>query len=517
MKKILALLLCCAMGLSLLCGCTTTEEVYIPTGDALVDEDALITEPTLAEEDDPSDQDLSLIYYPEETLNPLKSNDYTNKVLFSLLFQGLFITDRDYNVQPILCGRFTRADDLRSYTFYIDENARFSDGSPVTAEDVLASLEAAEDSKVYGARFNKVRNMFITESGGVCLALSTPMENLPILLDVPIMKANQLEYDTPVGTGPYKLSRTTTGLQLIKNDNWWCSAEMAVTAAVIPLVEAENNIQIRDEFQFGDLGLVQADPGSDRYADYRCDYEVWDVDNGIFLFMIVNKESELFSRPSLRTALSKSIDRESIVTEYYRDFAMPASLPCSPKSPYYNNKLAAKYDYEPGAFEKAVKEAGIVNWNVTIICNSEDTLRVRLANDLAEIFKSAGLLVTIETYSGNNLLYWLNNGEYDLYLGQTKLAPNRDLSPFFSTNCTLAYGGLSDMATFTLCQQSLENHGNFYTLHQHVMDNGYLCPILFRSYAVYATRGLLTNLTPARDWVFYYTIGKTMEDIYEWE
>lgn len=514
MKRILSLLLCCAMVIGLLSGCNTSEEVYIPTGDALEEEDAPIIDPTSAEEADPSDQDLSLIYYPEETLNPLKTNDYTNKVLFSLMFQGLFITDRDYNVEPVLCGSFSRSDDLRSYVFYVDENARFSDGSRVTAEDVLASLEAAEDSKTYGGRFNKVKNIYMTDDGGVCLVLSTPMENLPLLLDVPILKANQLEYDTPVGTGPYKLSRTTTGLQLIKNDNWWCSAEMAVTAAVIPLVEAESNIQIRDEFQFGDLGLVQADPGSDRYADYRCDYEVWDVDNGIFLYIMVNKESELFSRPALRAALSKAIDRETIATEYYRDFAMPASLPCSPRSPYYNEKLAAKYDYEAGAFEKAVKEAGIVNWNVTIFCNSEDTLRVRLANDLAEIFKSAGLLVTIQTYSGNNLLYHLNNSEYDLYLGQTKLPPNMDISAFFSTNGTLSYGGLSDMATFTLCQQAMENHGNFYTLHQHVMDNGYLCPILFRSYAVYATRGLLTGLTPARDQVFYYSLGKTLEDIY---
>ena len=34
--------------------------------------------------------------------------------------------------------------------------------------------------------------------------------------------------------------------------------------------------------------------------------------------------------------------------------------------------------------------------------------------------------------------------------------------------------------------------------------------MLFRSYAIYATRGLLTGLTPSRDNVFYYSLGKTM-------
>ena len=46
------------------------------------------------------------------------------------------------------------------------------------------------------------------------------------------------------------------------------------------------------------------------------------------------------------------------------------------------------------------------------------------------------------------------------------------------------------------------------------MKDGHFCPIVFRSYAVYASRGLLTDLTPSRNNVFYYSIGKSMEDAY---
>jgi hypothetical protein len=38
-----------------------------------------------------------------------------------------------------------------------------------------------------------------------------------------------------------------------------------------------------------------------------------------------------------------------------------------------------------------------------------------------------------------------------------------------------------------------------------------LCPILFRSYAIYVQRGLLDDLTPARDNIFYYDLGLTLE------
>ena len=44
-------------------------------------------------------------------------------------------------------------------------------------------------------------------------------------------------------------------------------------------------------------------------------------------------------------------------------------------------------------------------------------------------------------------------------------------------------------------------------------EDGRIVPILFCSYAVYAERGLLTDLQPSRDNVFYYTLGKTLGDI----
>ena len=127
------------------------------------------------------------------------------------------------------------------------------------------------------------------------------------------------------------------------------------------------------------------------------------------------------------------------------------------------------------------------------------------------MLEEAGLDVVVNDYDAENIEYALVATEYDLYLGQTMLSPNMDLSEFFDSDGNLSYGGLSDAGTYALCQQALENHGNFYTLHYTIMEQGLLTPLLFRSYAVYATRGLLTDLTPARNNVFYYSIGKSME------
>ena len=506
MKKLICILLCVASLVCLLPGCSNNGDSYTPTGNGLSKEDDLLApEPP----SDPKVQELSLIYYAEKSMNPYLCTDYTNRALFGLIYQSLFTVDREYNVEPMLCKQFTVSADMRSYTFYI-ENATFSDGSVLTEADVATSLMAAKDSPVYGGRFTHIKDI-LAVSGGVTINLSTPMEELPLLLDIPILKASQVAMDRPLGTGPYMLDETGSAGVLRRRDNWWCNARMTVTANAISLVKATDNAQIRDNFEFNGLSLVCADPGSDKYADYRCDYELWDCENNIFLYLACNMESEIFSNTTVRSALPYCVDRDYMVENFYRGFARAAALPASPLARCYNDTLAGRYGYDQGAaLKKALSDEGMVGKEMILLVNSDDSLRVRVARRIAEVFTAAGLVVTVKAVSTSSYTRALQRGEYDLYLGQTKLSPNMDLSAFFNSSGNLSYGSLGDVALYTMCTEALANYGNFYTLHQNVMNDGRLVPILVRSYAVYAIRGLLTGLTPARDNIFYYSLGKSM-------
>lgn len=510
MKRLLALVLCLCLICSIFAGCNG-DDAYVPTGDALEYEEDY-TGPTEPPSQEAETQELGLTYYPNISMNPYICTDYTNRALFSLIYQGLFTVDRNYQVSPMLCKRYRMSEDMRIYTFYI-ERATFSDGSMLTIQDVLASLQAAQKSKIYGGRFLQVEEMKLSDDGGITIRLSNPYENFPILLDVPIMKATQLEDTHPLGTGPYMFSSTGNRAFLIRRNNWWCTADTVITAQSIPLSVAESINQIRDNFQFGDLDIVCADPGSDRYADYRSDYELWDCENGIFLYMVFSAYSDVFENDELRAAVTYAIDRELIAKEYYRGFAQAASLPASPSSPYYSQTLASRYDYDPDKFAEAVQNAGLGDTKIKILVNSEDTLRTRVAHAICDMLAQGGMQTELVALSSYTYEYTLNAWDFDIYLGQTMLSPNMDLTQFFFAYGTLRQGGTSDATAYTLCQQALENHGNYYSLHQEVMDSGLICPILFRSYAVYATRGLVTDLQPARDNIFYYSLGKTMEDV----
>ena len=509
MKRIFAILLCAAM---LLCGCQADPDAYVPTGDGLTLDDGPVHAGPNQQQ---TPQDLTLIYYPDKTMNPLKSTDFTNRALFSLLYQGLFSTDRNYEVHPILCKNYRMSQDMKTYTFFL-ENATFSDGVAVTAADVVATLEAARSSEYYSGRFQHIKSVLANEDGSVTVTVDTPMEDLPILLDIPILKMTELEVNHPLGTGPYYLDTAGGNALLRKRTDWWCKTNMVVTATAIALKEAVDNPQIRDCFEFDSLDLVCADPGSDRYADYRCDFELWDSENGIFLYLLCNMESTVFSNEKVRAALTTAIDRDALVAAEYRGFARSATLPASPSSPYYSQALAAKYTYDGTGetLKDALDSARLSGSEIVLLVNSGDSLRVRLAQSISQMLTAAGLKVTVSECSDSKYTKNLKNRNYDLCLAQTKLSPNMDLSPFFKSSGSLSYGKISDTAIYALCKEALANRGNYYTLHQTIMNDGRLCPILFRSYAVYATRGLLTDLTPARDNVFFYTLNKTMESIY---
>ena len=504
MKRLLAMILCALI----LAGCGSQGGAYIPTGDGLHQD--VPTVPTAPEPE--QEQELVLVYYPQKSLNPYSSTDFTNRALFPLIYQGLFSVDDQYNVVPILCKNYKVSKDMTVYTFYL-EHATFSDGQVITPADVVASLQAAQSGNAYSGRLMQIQSIRQADDGGVVITTDTPYENLPILLDIPIVKAGEVNAPRPLGTGAYYYDDSIAGLRLCRRADWWCYADLTVTASNIPLRQGTSPAQIRDSFQFDNVSLVCADPGSDTFADFRCDYELWDCENGIFLYLACNLESEVFSDTTLRSALTHAVDRDLLANEYYRGFARSATLPASPQSPYYNAVLARNYGYDAPAFAAAVEASAMTGREIVLLVNSDDTMRVRAARAIANMLREGGLKVTMSELGGNSYRNALKKGSYDLHLGQTKLSPNMDLSAFFATKGTLNYGGLGNASFLTACWDALANSGNYYTLHKKVMEDGCLVPVLFRSYAVYTERGTFESLDPARDNIFFYTIGKTMEDI----
>lgn len=507
MKKSIAMVLCLALLMTLFAGCQEEKPAYVPTGDGLADGNPnrpAVTPPS------GDGQAVSLLYDPAAGLNPYSCVSYTNRALFSLLYQGLFTVDRNYRVSPMLCESYNISADMKTYTFYISD-VLFADGTAVTAEDVAASLTAAKGSAWYGGRLQHITSVS-AYGDAVMVELDTAMEDLPILLDVPIVKAAQVKTEAPIGTGPYRLD----GDQLRRVAGWWCSADLTVSGDTVPLIEAGTAAENRDRFEIDGVSLVCTDPASVNFVDFHSDYELWEVENGLFLYLACNIESEVFSNTKVRAALTHAIDREKLVDDYYRNFARAAQLPCSPLSPHYEEDLAVNYGYAPDRLKTVLEQEGLSGSEITLLLNGDDAIRVRVGNAIADMLEEAGLVVTVDESTtadfADDLKDHKDEDAYDLYLAQTRLSANMDLSAFFGADTALNYGGLANAELYQVSLEALANAGNYYTLYERIMDRGLLCPILFQSYAVFTQRGALSSLTPARDNLFYYDLGRTLED-----
>lgn len=492
----------------LLSGCGNSGG-YVASGNGFSDQ---TTSPSLGNETE--SQSLSLVYNPQKSLNPYTCADYTNKLLFSLLYQSLFTVDADYQVEPQLCKTYTVSKDRKTYVFYI-EQATFADGSALTATDVMVSLEAARNGVVYKGRFGNVDSIRLTADGGVQVELTTAYENFPLLLTVPIVRASQVDENLPDGTGPYERRNTGSGYQLLLRKNWWCTTDLPIYAEKIPLVAAEDPKSIRDEFELGDTGVVCANPGSDTYVDFRSDYDLWDCENGIFLYLGCRAKSKVFSNQTVRQALTHAIDRTALVRDYYRTFAMAATLPASPNSPYYDRNLASAYGFDREKFTDALIQEGLEGSSIVLLVNKDDSRRVKVAQAIKTMLEACTLEVTVKALSGEDYTNSLKYATYDLHLGQTVLSPNMDLSVFYDSDGALNYNGISDGDISALCKEALANSGNYQSLHKAVMKDAMLCPVAFLSYAVYVKSDLVDNLNPARDNIFYYSLGKTMKDAFQ--
>ena len=193
-------------------------------------------------------------------------------------------------------------------------------------------------------------------------------------------------------------------------------------------------------------------------------------------------------------------------------FARPTAIAMDPEHPYYSDALNAKYGYDPVKFINAMGMVKLPKEPIQLLVNSDDSMRMRLARKIVEMLTECGLNIVMVEKKNSEYLKSIRNGRYDIYLGQTRLSPNMDLSEFFRTWGELSWGSIDNADLNKLCQEALDNHGNYYNLHKAVADDGRIIPLLFCGYAIYADRGLVSEMEPSRDNVFYYTLGRTETD-----
>jgi len=459
---------------------------------------------------------LHLAYQPSFGLHPYSNTSLNNKTVLCLLYEPLFVVNGSFEAEPVLAQSVAVSDDGLTAVITLRSDVRFHSGSALTAGDVLYSYEQAKESTYYSSRFFHVTGFTAQEDGTILVTTDTGYESVAMLLDFPIIRQGTAVQDIPDGTGPFIYDKTTT---LKPFARWWGEG-WALPYEQVELTVCDTSADIRDQFEYGNVNLVCTDPNAPAYAAFHSDNELWSCPTTLMQYIGFNLDSDIYENSAIRAAITYAINRETIVAQELGGFAVAATLPASPLAACYDAGLAADYQYNLRTFRTMLDEAqvkdytedGILDVYVDgypetvggkLIVSAASTQRVLTATRIAEELNELGFGIEVSVLDERDFRTALQYGRYDLYYGEVRLSANFDLGPFFRIYGPLAFGDLNSSMMETLCNNMLENSGNAYDLHKQVMEKGYLCPILFKSYAVYTTRGAADELSPGVDWVLH--------------
>lgn len=495
LSKIMAIALAMAC---LLTGCLPEELPEEP-------EDMML--PSFGEEETPEEKGpvlperFALPYMPGRSLDPVDCADGMQQTAASLLCEGLFRLDGSFEPQPCLCVSYTHDETASRYTFTLRPEVQFSDGTPLTARDVKATLDRARSSQRYGSRLSGISS--VSASGdSVTVSLSSPNAALAALLDVPIVKSG-VQGEIPVGTGPYFYAEEETGPYLIANQSWWRGENQPVER--IALVEAPDDAAMLYRFSSHEVQLITADLTGIQTVSTTGSVGCVDADTTLMQYVGCNTSRAPLDSPALRRALSAGIDRSNVTGAFLSGHGKPAAFPVSPLSPLYPAELEEEYSLD--RFAAALRESGYVSERpLTLLVNEENGFKKAIADQLAESWSAGGVAVEVLALPWEEYFAALSAGDFDLYYGEARLAADWNLGSLLEPYGSLNYGHWSDPETSRLMAEyagAEDRTAAMRALCARLRDQAPILPVCFKSVSVLTQANVVEGLSPTAAEPFY--------------
>jgi oligopeptide transport system substrate-binding protein len=323
-----------------------------------------------------------------ETLDPAIITGQPEGRVVNALFEGLCAFDKNGRPQPGVAERWEISPDGRTYTFYLREDARWSDGTPLTADDFVASWQRTltpETGSQYNYMLDPIRNARAFADGelkdfsevGVeargAHTLVVTLENptpyfldlcaFPTLHPVPVKLIEKVGDDWVkpqwiVGNGAYVLEewRINDRIRLRKNPYYWNRGNVALeTVDILPI----SKDSVAFNFYASGLADLVMDKGLAPIALMDELRGRDDFHSAPFLgvyFLRFNCKEGPFTDPRVRRAFAMAIDKERIVQKITRAGELSAGSFVPPGIEGFEGADGLPYD--PALARRLLAEAG---------------------------------------------------------------------------------------------------------------------------------------------------------------
>ena len=261
-----------------------------------------------------------------------------NDIITTSIAEPLFYYGADSSIQKGLVENEEQPED-NIYVYDIKQNVTFSDGTPLTADDVVFSLERQRDPEVAGELGWMFENVDTIEKTGdyqVTVTLKQPDATWPYTMattaSLVISKSYAEQHEDDLGTsegglvgsGPYVLSSWEQGSEIVltKNENYWDdSVELdfdTVTIKFIPDVSVAKLSLENGEIDF--TTALTTDSANELESNPNVNVQAVDYFGETFLSF--NNSREPFNDINVRKAIAYAVDKNTLVdTLYYGKYA----------------------------------------------------------------------------------------------------------------------------------------------------------------------------------------------------
>lgn len=362
------------------------------------------------------------------TLDPTVAIDQQSIQVLSQIMEPLFKANAEAEVEPCLALRAEPAEDDRSWTIDLRKGVKFSDGTPMTAEDVVFSIEAARNSVNWGSLFEAFQQVKATSPSTVLITTKEPVPAMEAILSsystvvVPKDYGGKTEKQfaqEPLGTGPYELGRWDRGqsLSLTKNPGYWESDRPFLDEIVIKAVPDDSSRVA--QIHGGDLEAIEKAPFAQlKELETSPDLVVEAEQFGFSRYLALNSRGKLFGDERIREAINIAIDRNAVVETAMRGYGKLGAAFLAPEIPYHDSELTPpKQDIARAKQLVAEAKKDGASTSFTILTAAGAAYDNLSSQIIQQDLEEAGFTIELQPLDESALYEKLGTGDFEAALG----------------------------------------------------------------------------------------------------
>ena len=486
-----------------------------------------------------------------DTFMPMNTTNAGADNVIELMFDRLMVINTDGTFEPRLADSWETNEAQDKITYHLNENAKWQDGEPVTAEDVVYSAQVASSSEFNYLRRIRMQYFAGTDETGcetgtdsievaalddhtVEFTLKAPMDPAIIYAlvnrDFFIMPKHLLDsisdadlvndafWQKPIGSGPCIFDSMESGvsIEFKANKDYYLGAP-DFDRLVFKKVQSSN---LLSGLMSGDIDVLSGNsqiPLADWEAAKNTQGIVTkSVPTFAYQYMAMNTARDYLTE-DVRHAISLAINRQVIVDQLLQGEARIAIGPLAEDHPYFDEKLLP-IEYDPEKAKSMLEAAGWdSNRELQVLVSTGNEVREKSAILIQQDLQKIGIKTKIQTLDFPTLLTNARNGDYDLcFIGSAGSVDPSESVPNVTAGYMNNFAQLSDPTLGQIGESgakeiTFEARKKIYDQYQEELFKQMPMAFLYHTNDLFAYNEKLENV---REGAIDYNINK---NVWEWK